>query len=250
MSTDLLGEYFDIHGGGGDLKFPHHENEVAQSEGAHDGKFVNYWLHVGFVRVNKEKMSKSLGNFFTIREVLEKYSPEVIRYFLLFSHYRSPVDYSEKSLTMAAGALERLYLCLRGLPVDAALIKNSQYERHFNDAMDDDFNTPEALAVLFELSHEINRQRQAAPEKSAQLAVLLRRLGQVLGLFMQTADDFFQGLAPELAIDQKAIEQLIQQREQARQQKNWAEADRIRQELEQQNILLEDKPEGTLWRRK
>lgn len=246
MSMDCLGTPFDIHGGGSDLVFPHHQNEVAQSEAACDHRFVNAWMHVGFVQINKEKMSKSLGNFFTIKEVLKQYPAEVVRYFLLASHYRSPVNYSDENLQSASGALERFYIALRDLPAGKDL-QNSEFETRFNDAMDDDFNTPEALAVLFDLAREINRVRESDTNHAAQLGALLRRLGSVLGILQQDAETFLR--AGTNSEEVKKIEELIATRNTARTNKNWAEADRVRQELLQMSVSLEDSAAGTIWRK-
>ena len=245
MGASILGKHFDIHGGGQDLQFPHHENEIAQSEGAHDCKFVNYWMHNGFVRVDDEKMSKSLGNFFTIREVLKKYDPEVVRFFILRAHYRSPLNYSDHHLDDARHALTRLYTALRGIEVtNTAIDWNEPINARFRAAMDDDFNTAEAFAILFELANELNKSR------SAQTAAQLKNLATVLGLLERDAEDFLQG--EQIAGDGYSpdeIEQLIQHRLVARGNKNFAEADRIRKDLLDNGIVLEDGPQGTIWRR-
>jgi cysteinyl-tRNA synthetase len=252
MSTCCLGNHFDIHGGGLDLQFPHHENEIAQSEAATGEKFVNVWMHNGFVRIDEEKMSKSLGNFFTIREVLEKYDPEVVRYFILNSHYRSPLNYSDQHLDAARAALTTLYTALRGIDTTEGA-EGSDYEQRFNVAMDDDFSTPEAIAVLFELAREINRLRDKDAQQAAKLGGLLKRLAGVLGLLEREPDAFLQGgqgggeTGEGLSSD--AIEDLIAQRLEARANKDWAESDRIRDELAAQGIVLEDGAGGTTWRR-
>jgi cysteinyl-tRNA synthetase len=249
MGSDLLGNHFDIHGGGQDLQFPHHENEIAQSEGAHDCKFVNYWLHNGFVRVDDEKMSKSLGNFFTIREVLKKYDAEVVRFFILRAHYRSPLNYSDQHLDDAKAALTRLYTALRG--VDAPMTDldwSTPYAARFQAAMDDDFNTPEALAVLFDMAAEANRMRIAAPEDASRLAGLLKSLAGILGLLQRDPEQFMQaGVANEY--DAERIESLINERLAARKAKDFKRSDGIRDELKAAGVILEDGPQGTLWRR-
>jgi len=249
MSTCCLGNTFDIHGGGPDLKFPHHENEIAQSEAATGETYVNYWMHAGAVRVNKEKMSKSLGNFFTIREVLEKYAPEVVRFFLTSSQYRSQVDYSESSLTESQSALDRFYQSLRGLSITDVELE-SVYVDRFNAAMCDDFNTPEALAVLFDLVKELNSSKGGDEARVNQLACTLKSLAGVLGLLQADPDAYFkQAPAQEGGLGESEIESLIAQRLQARADKNWAESDRIRDELAEQGIVLDDGKEGTTWRR-
>ncbi len=250
MSTQALGDHFDIHGGGLDLQFPHHENEIAQSEGACGCTFVNYWLHNGFVRVDNEKMSKSLGNFFTIREVMKQYDPEVIRYFILTSHYRSPLNYSDQHLDNAKAALTSLYNALRGGGGAAAVtVSENEHSDRFYAAMDDDFNTSEALAVLFELAREVNRCRSDEPAKAIQHAAQLRQLGSLLGLLQRDPEAFFKGGGGDGGLDDAAIDGLIEARLQARADKNWAESDRIRDELKSQGIVLEDGPQGTTWRR-
>ena len=248
MSSTLLGTHFDIHGGGHDLQFPHHENEIAQSEACNGHTYVNYWLHNGFVRVNDEKMSKSLNNFFTIREVLKDYKGEEIRYFMLNSHYRSPVNYSTEQLDNARAALTRLYTALRDLPT-AVAPTNTEAEQRFRAVMDDDFNTPEAIAILFELAREINRLRMEENQTAAaETAALLKKLAGILGLLERDAETWFKGAAVD-GLDDAAIDGLIQQRLTARNNKNWAESDRIRDELKAKGILLEDKAGTTTWRR-
>ena len=241
MAMEELGEQFDIHGGGLDLQFPHHENEIAQSEAATCKPFANYWMHVGMLQVNNEKMSKSLGNFFTIADVLNEHHPEVVRYFLLSSHYRSPLNYSEENLVNAKKALTRLYQTMK----DVSILSNGELDEHwiaeFNKAMNDDFNTPVALSVLFQLSHEVNKN--ASPV----LATTLKHLAEVMGLLQSDASEFLQaGLADD---DKAIIEQLITQRLQARADRNWERADQIRAELLEQGIELEDGPKGTTWRK-
>ena len=239
MATCCLGNHFDIHGGGMDLQFPHHENEIAQSEGATGEKFVNLWMHNGFVRINEEKMSKSLGNFFTVREVLKEYRPEVIRYFILSSHYRSPLNYSDESLKDAVSGLTRLYTALRDVEIIQSDIE-VEYKQRFEQAMNDDFNTPVALSVLFDLARELNKT------KSPALATTLKYLASFLGLLQENPDNFLQGETD----DNAAIETQIQARIDAKLAKNWALADHIRDELKAQNIILEDSPDGsTRWRR-
>jgi cysteinyl-tRNA synthetase len=248
MSTCALGNHFDIHGGGADLQFPHHENEIAQSEGATGEPFVNLWMHNGFVRVNEEKMSKSLGNFFTVREVLERYRPDEVRYFILTSQYRSPLNYDDESLQGARAALTRLYTGLRGL-APAAPAGGEVFRERFHAAMDDDFNTPIALSVLFDLVREVNRLRADDPAAAACLGAELRRLGMVLGLLQSDAEAYLRGAAAVDGLSDGDIEDLIRQRREARQTRQWAEADRIRDALTQAGVVLEDAPQGTTWRR-
>jgi cysteinyl-tRNA synthetase len=247
MGEHYLGEHFDIHGGGQDLQFPHHENEIAQSEGAHGHSFVNYWMHNGFVRVNDEKMSKSLGNFFTVREILLHFQPEVVRFLILRAHYRSPLNYSDMQLEDAGRALDRLYTALKGSRAndEVEIDWDNPYASRFREAMNDDFNTPDALAVLFDLATEVNKTR--LPRDIA----LMKALGGVLGLLQQDPRQYFQqaGSREDSAFAPEKVEQLIQQRLVARANKDYREADRIRQELMEANIILEDGPHGTTWRR-
>ena len=250
MSTCCLGNHFDIHGGGMDLQFPHHENEIAQSEGATGQTYVNVWMHNGFVRVNEEKMSKSLGNFFTVREVLKQYRPEIIRLFILTSHYRSPLNYSDEQLNDAGLALTRLYTALRGCERQNADIE-ADYKLRFETAMNDDFNTPVAVAVLFELARELNKAKEAQAHNTQTLAATLVYLGGLLGLLQDEPDSFLQGNAnTDEGLPDSAITEQIQARLDAKKAKNWALADQIRDSLKQQNIILEDAPNGTTsWRR-
>ena len=245
MSTCCLGNHFDIHGGGMDLQFPHHENEIAQSEGATGQRFVNYWLHNGFVRVNEEKMSKSLGNFFTVREVLKQYRPEVVRFFILASHYRSPLNYAAEQLDDAGLALTRLYTALRGVDATATAICTDTVQR-FTDAMDDDFNTPVALAVLFDLAREVNKA-----DDKAVLAATLKHLAGILGLLQADPEQFLQaGIKANAGVDEATILELIAQRKAAKANKHWAQADQLRDQLKAMGIALEDVAGGeTLWRR-
>jgi cysteinyl-tRNA synthetase len=239
MSTCCLGNSFDIHGGGMDLQFPHHENEIAQSEAATGEKFVNLWMHNGFVRINEEKMSKSLGNFFTVREVLKQYRPEIVRFFILSSHYRSPLNYSDESLNDAAAGLTRLYTALRDVEIVGTSI-DTEYKIRFEEAMSDDFNTPVALAVLFDIARELNKT------KSSILATTLKSLASLLGLLQGDSETFLKGENDGDA----EIEAQIQARIDAKTAKNWALADRIRDELKVQGVILEDSPDGsTRWRR-
>jgi len=256
MSTGCLGAHFDIHGGGMDLKFPHHENEIAQSEAATGEPFVNYWMHNGFVRVDDEKMSKSLGNFFTVREILKRYRAEDVRYFILASHYRSPLNYSQDNLEQGKAALTRLYTSLRGLaPCASPGAECESYTTAFHAAMDDDFNTPEAIAVLFELAREINRCRESDTGLAGRLAGCLHRLGGILGLLQVEPETYLREAATAQdaaagALSEAAVEDLIARRIRAREQKDWAEADRLRDELERYGIVLEDGAGGTTWRRR
>ena len=255
MSTHCLGNHFDIHGGGMDLTFPHHENEIAQSEAATGEAFVNLWMHNGFVKVDEEKMSKSLGNFFTVREILQRYRAEEVRYFILASHYRSPLNYSQENLDSSKAALKRLYTSLRGLPPGEASGCENSYPTAFHAAMSDDFNTPEAVAVLFEIAREINKKRGTDREQAIRLAGCLRYLGGILGLLQNDPEDFLREsvrVPSEMAgaLSTAEIESLIEQRIQAREHKDWAEADRVRAKLDALGIVLEDSAEGTTWRRR
>lgn len=246
MSSELLGKHFDIHGGGADLQFPHHENEIAQSEGAHQCSFVNYWMHNGFVRIDNEKMSKSLGNFFTIRDVLKQYDPEVLRFFILRAHYRSPLNYSDAHLDDARQALTRLYTALKDVPPEAGgLVADEAHAQRFADALNDDFNTPVAISVLFELANEVNRSRSPAQARQ------LKALAGVLGLLQRAPGEYLKGgVSAAGGLDEAAIAALIDARKAAKAGKNFAEADRIRAELTEAGIILEDKPGGlTEWRR-
>lgn len=250
MSKCCLGATFDIHGGGPDLPFPHHENEIAQSEAANGCSYVNYWMHAGPVRMGQEKMSKSLGNFFTIREVLKHYNPEVIRYFLSSVHYRSYIDYSEDGLREAHSALERFYQALKAVPVVAQEVTlQNDYEQRFVAAMDDDFNTPRALAILFEITSELNKAVREGDSVAPQLAAQLKSLAGMIGLLQQEPDQFLQGEAGEGDLSAEVIEALIEQRSLARKNKDFAEGDRIRDLLAEKGIILKDSREGTGWYR-
>lgn len=247
MSSKHLGEHFDIHGGGSDLQFPHHENEIAQSCCANNGKYVNTWIHTGMVQVNKEKMSKSLNNFFTVRDVLKEYDAESVRYFLISGHYRSQLNYSQENLEQARSSLERIYTALRGVtPIECDLASN-QYVAKFRKAMDDDFNTPEALPVLFELAKELNRVKDSDAEQAGKLAYVLRSVAEVLGVAQQDPEAFLQG---GQADDEVAhIEALIAKRNEARASKDWAAADEARDALNALGVVLEDSAGKTTWRK-
>ncbi|MBN7818975.1 cysteine--tRNA ligase [Bowmanella yangjiangensis] len=248
MSEKHLGSHFDIHGGGSDLIFPHHENEIAQSCCASSQPFANYWVHSGMVQVNQEKMSKSLGNFFTLRDVLKEYDAETLRYFLLSAHYRSQLNYSEDNIKQSRAALERLYTALRDVDADQSVdIAYGGYMVRFNAAMDDDFNTPEAFSVLFELARDINKHKDK-PAEAAKLAGVLLKLAAVLGLLQGDAHAFLQSGMDE-GVDVAEIERLIQARADARAAKDWAAADVARNALTEMGVVLEDGPQGTTWRK-
>ncbi len=250
MNSSILGTHFDIHGGGSDLQFPHHENEIAQSCCAYDTAYVNTWMHSGMVMVDKEKMSKSLGNFFTIRDVLSHYDPETVRYFLMSGHYRSQLNYSEENLNQARAALERLYTALRGLDLTVEASGGEAFVTRFEAAMNDDFNTPEAYSVLFDMARDINRLKQEDQlQQASQLAVRMRDLASVIGILSQEPESFLQGDSgseEEVA----EIESLIKMRNDARAAKDWANADLARDRLTAMGIILEDGSGGTTWRRK
>ena len=249
MSMKSFGDSFDIHGGGSDLKFPHHENEIAQSECSTGKSFANFWMHTGSLRVNDEKMSKSLDNFFTIKSVLESYHPEVIRYFLLSSHYRSPLNYNLNQLDEAKASLERLYGSLRGLK-PTFLEKKSMYFKKFELAMDDDFNTPDSLAILFEIAREVNILKLKDLKSAENLASELIQLAEPLGLLKLDPEIFYQDLSSNSDISELEIIELINKRDVARESKKFEEADAIRVKLEDQGILLDDRLDGTIWKRK
>ncbi len=251
MTKKCLGEHFDIHGGGSDLQFPHHENEIAQSQAANGCVYANTWIHTGMVQIDKVKMSKSLGNFFTIRDVLKKYRAETIRYFMLSSHYRSQLSYADDNLNAADSALERLYLVLRDINVEALPLcdESSPYIQQFQSAMDDDFNTPVALAVLFDLAKAINRCKSDDAEQTHALAAILIKLGGVLGIVQQSPEEFLTASIGGNEQDDVLIEQLIIERKEARENKDWTRADEIRDQFNQMGIILEDKAGKTNWRR-
>jgi cysteinyl-tRNA synthetase len=242
MSNNLLGKNFDIHGGGQDLQFPHHENEIAQSEAVNNCQMANYWIHNGFVKIDDEKMSKSLGNFFTIRSVLQKYQPEVIRFFILKAHYRSPLNFSNKNLEESKQALTKLYLSIRNFKINLAfkINWNQKFPNQFKKALDDDFNTPEAIALLFELALKVNK------DKIVEDANLLVKLGNILGVLSHDVETFLKEDA-NASID---VEILIKQRNEAKASKDYATADKLRDYLLENNILIEDTPAGTVWRKK
>ena len=249
MSNHFISNHFDIHGGGMDLTFPHHENEIAQSEGANNCKFVNTWMHVGFVNIDDEKMSKSLNNFFTIRDVLKSYDGETLRYFLISSHYRSPLNYSEANIKSAQSGLKRLYNAVKGLSINTeySSISGTDYEEKFNEALNDDFNTPMALSILFEIAKQINIERTTNPEKAGALSSQLVKLGNYIGILEYNAEEYLK-LGSELS--ESEISKKIEQREVARNNKEFALSDQIRDELIELGIILEDSINGTSWRRK
>ncbi len=253
MSMETLGEHFDIHGGGQDLRFPHHENEIAQSECATGHHFVNTWMHNGFVRIDDEKMSKSLDNFFTIRDVLDTYHPEILRYFIINSHYRSPLNYSDETLDQAKAALEGYYLALDGLDIIDDVELDSEISAPFLAAMDDDFNTPEALSVLSALRRDINTARQPGNQEQAIfLAGQLRALGAILGLFQLQPIEFLRGISGDSqsgGLSNTEVDALVEERPLARAEKNWARGDEIRDILNAEGIVLDDSAGGTRWRR-
>ncbi|MEI2603622.1 cysteine--tRNA ligase [Erwinia aphidicola] len=250
MNCKQLGEHFDIHGGGSDLMFPHHENEIAQSTCAHDGPYVNVWMHSGMVMVDREKMSKSLNNFFTVRDVLEHYDAETVRYFLMSGHYRSQLNYGEDNLNQARSALERLYIAIRNTDANAEVAGGEEFEIRFREAMDDDFNTPEAYSALFDLAREVNRLKDTDKAAANGLAARLRTLAGVLGLLEQDPEQFLQNGANINDEEVAQIEALIQMRIDARKAKDWAQADVARDKLNEMGIVLEDGAGGTSWRRK
>ncbi|MBM7036866.1 cysteine--tRNA ligase [Vibrio ulleungensis] len=248
MNSSLLGNHFDIHGGGSDLTFPHHENEIAQSCCAHDTQYVNTWMHSGMVMVDKEKMSKSLGNFFTIRDVLGHFDQETVRYFLMSAHYRSQLNYSVDNLEQSRASLERLYTSLRGLDMNAAPAGGEAFVAKFTNAMNDDFNTPEAYSVLFEMAREINRLKTEDINKASGLGALMRELAAVVGILHQDPEAFLQGNEDDDEVAE--IEALIKLRNDSRANKDWANADLARDKLNEMGIVLEDGAQGTTWRRK
>ncbi|MEZ7207877.1 cysteine--tRNA ligase [Pseudoalteromonas sp. DY56-GL79] len=247
MSSKHLGEFFDIHGGGSDLQFPHHENEIAQSCCANNGRYVNTWIHTGMVQVNKEKMSKSLGNFFTVREVLKAFDRETVRYFLINGHYRSQLNYSQENLEQARSSLERIYTALRGVELVEVELKGNAYAERFETAMNDDFNTPEALPVIFELSKEVNRLKDSDAKAAGEHAFILVKLAEVLGIAQQDPESFLQGEQDDDEVAQ--IEALIEKRRSARENKDWAAADEARDALTALGVVLEDSAGKTTWRK-
>ncbi|MCL1079326.1 cysteine--tRNA ligase [Parashewanella spongiae] len=248
MNSKHLGLHFDIHGGGSDLQFPHHENEIAQSCCAHDTPYVNYWMHSGMVMIDREKMSKSLNNFFTIRDVLEHYDSETVRYFLLSGHYRSQINYSEENLNQSRAAVERLYTSIKDLDLTVTPADADEYVSKFKSAMDDDFNTPEAYSVLFDMAREINRLKTSDLMAASALGAKFKQLAEVLGLLNQTPEAFFKGEGDQDEIAE--IEALIVERNRARTEKDWAAADKARDGLNALGVVLEDGINGTTWRKK
>lgn len=251
MSTHCLGNHFDIHGGGQDLLFPHHENEVAQSVCSTDEAFVNVWIHNGFVRVDEEKMSKSLGNFFTVREVLQKFQPEVVRFFILSSHYRSPLNYSLDNLEEAKSAISGLYTSLRNVSGFENIELDKDLLTKFNEFMDDDFNTPKSISLLHEIARDLNKESDKSSQRALILAATLKYSGSVLGILQDNPQAFLQGKSvdSDSGDDIQEIEKLIQERNAAKSVKDYAKADQIRDQLSAMNISLEDTPQGTVWRR-
>ncbi|MGK3130910.1 cysteine--tRNA ligase [Pantoea sp. C8B4] len=250
MNCKQLGTHFDIHGGGSDLMFPHHENEVAQSTCAHDGDYVNYWMHSGMVMIDREKMSKSLGNFFTVRDVLAHYDAETVRYFLMSGHYRSQLNYGEDNLNQARAALERLYTALRHTDGSATPAGGEEFEARFRTAMDDDFNTPEAYSVFFDMAREVNRLKTEDKAASDGLAAKLRQLANVLGILQQDPEQFLQSSAQVNDDEVAEIEHWVKARSDARAAKDWAQADVARDKLNELGVIVEDGPQGSSWRRK
>ncbi|MGK3125104.1 cysteine--tRNA ligase [Candidatus Pantoea formicae] len=250
MNCKQLGTHFDIHGGGSDLMFPHHENEVAQSTCAHDGQYVNYWMHSGMVMIDREKMSKSLGNFFTVRDVLAHYDAETVRYFLMSGHYRSQLNYGEDNLNQARAALERLYTALRHTDANATAAGGEEFEARFRAAMDDDFNTPEAYSVFFDMAREVNRLKTEDKNASDALAAKLRQLADVLGILQQDPEQFLQSSAQVNDDEVAEIEHWVKARSDARAAKDWAQADVARDKLNELGVIVEDGPQGSSWRRK
>ncbi|ALV93119.1 MULTISPECIES: cysteine--tRNA ligase [Pantoea] len=250
MNCKQLGSHFDIHGGGSDLMFPHHENEVAQSTCAHDGDYVNYWMHSGMVMIDREKMSKSLGNFFTVRDVLKHYDAETVRYFLMSGHYRSQLNYGEDNLNQARAALERLYTALRHTDANATAAGGEEFEARFRTAMDDDFNTPEAYSVFFDMAREVNRLKTEDSAAADALAAKLRQLANVLGILQQDPEQFLQSGAQVDDEEVAEIEHWVKTRADARAAKDWAQADVARDKLNELGVIVEDGPQGSSWRRK
>ena len=250
MNCKQLGTHFDIHGGGSDLMFPHHENEIAQSSCAHDGPYVNYWMHSGMVMIDKEKMSKSLDNFFTIRDVLGYYDAETVRYFLMSGHYRSQLNYSEDNLNQARAALERLYTALRHTDASATAAGGEEFEARFRTAMDDDFNTPEAYSALFDMAREVNRLKTEDKASADALAAKLRQIANVLGILQQDPEQFLQSGAQVNDDEVAEIEHWVKARSDARAAKDWAQADVARDKLNELGVIVEDGPQGSSWRRK